>query len=133
MFIKPIVARSRMMKFMNTAHPGRLAVAFLLGLASALAWAQAPAPAAAAPAASPAASGASAAAPLPNPLLVLPQWAQDKVVASRADTKVFDAAYKHGSKIATFCSNCHGESGHSLKPEVPNLAGQNTIYVMTQL
>jgi cbb3-type cytochrome c oxidase subunit III len=116
---------------MKTHSLTRSALAFLLAAASCLSWAQAPAPAAPAAPASGAASAPSAAAS--NPLLVLPQWAQDKVIASRNDPKVFDQAYKHGAKLATFCANCHGPSGHSVKPEVPNLAGQNTVYVLTQL
>lgn len=101
----------------------QLTVALATGLCTLAAMAQA-----AAPAASPGAS-----APQPDPMLVLPQWAQDKLVAARADPKLMEAAYKHGAKLATFCSNCHGESGHSVRPEVPNLAGQNTIYVLSQL
>jgi cytochrome c553 len=100
----------------------RIAAATLLGWATAGAWAQAEAPA-----------PSAASAPQPDPLSVLPRWAQDKVLASRADPKVRDAAYKHGAKLATFCANCHGESGQSVKPEVPNLAGQNTVYVLHQL
>jgi cytochrome c553 len=68
----------------------------------------------------------------PDAIAGLPSWAQDKFVAAR-DPKVFDQYYKSGSKVAQFCSNCHGPSGHSILPDVPNLAGQNTIYVLTQL
>lgn len=38
-----------------------------------------------------------------------------------------------GSKIATFCANCHGNGGNSLKTDVPNLAGQNTAYLLEQM
>jgi cbb3-type cytochrome c oxidase subunit III len=102
-----------------------LACLLALALTCATAGAQpaAPAPAQATPA-QPAAS---------NPALVLPQWAQDKLAAAKADPKLHEAAYKQGAKLATFCANCHGQSGQSVKPEVPNLAGQNTIYVLNQL
>jgi cbb3-type cytochrome c oxidase subunit III len=97
------------------------ALALLISAFSCASSAQAPAVAAA-----PQASASSAA-------LVLPQWAQDKLAALRTDPKAFDQAYRQGAKVAAFCENCHGPSGHSVKPEVPNLAGQNTIYVLNQL
>jgi len=98
------------------AH-ARTACAFLVGLFLALgAWAQATPP-------SPAAS---------NPAAGLPLWAQEKLKESK-DPKVFDRYYKNGRKVADFCANCHGPHGQSVKPEVPNLAGQNTIYVLAQL
>lgn len=113
----------------------RLALVTALGATTAASWAQTPAPAVPTPAsagsAAPAASAAMPAAS--NPLLVLPQWAQDKVIASRQDPKVRDQAYKQGAKLASFCANCHGPAGHSVLPEVPNLAGQNTVYVLSQL
>jgi cytochrome c553 len=95
-----------------------LACLLALGL-NALSWAQ--------PAATPAQPAAS------NPAAVLPQWAQDKLAAAKADPKAYDLAYKQGAKLATFCANCHGPSGQSVRPEVPNLAGQNTVYVLNQL
>jgi len=102
----------------------RSALALLTAVLPCVLWAQAPAPVA--PAGPPQASASGAA-------LVLPQWAQDKLAALRTDPKAFDTAYKQGAKVAAFCENCHGPSGHSVKPEVPNLAGQNTIYVLNQL
>ncbi len=103
-------------------HVLRIAVAALLGASAAALWAQTAAPAATA-----------ATPPASSPLLVLPQWAQDKVVAARQDPKLMEQAYKQGAKLATFCANCHGPAGHSVLPEVPNLAGQNTVYVLNQL
>lgn len=38
-----------------------------------------------------------------------------------------------GRKAAFFCANCHGETGVSRYPEVPNLAGQNPVYVLKQI
>jgi cytochrome c553 len=105
----------------------RIAFVAALGAASIAPWAQTATPVAAPATAAPATPPAS------NPLLVLPQWAQDKVVAARQDPKLMEQAYKHGAKLATFCANCHGPAGHSVLPEVPNLAGQNTVYVLNQL
>lgn len=103
----------------------QFAGALAIGLASAGAWAQQATPPA--PAATPAQPAAS------NPAAVLPQWAQDKLAAAKADPRIYEQAFKHGAKLAQFCANCHGPSGQSVKPEVPNLAGQNTIYVLNQL
>lgn len=110
---------------------GRVALVAALGAASLAPWAQTAAPVAAPATAAPAASPATP--PASNPLMVLPQWAQDKVVAARQDPKLAEQAYKHGARLATFCANCHGPAGHSVLPEVPNLAGQNTVYVLNQL
>ena len=41
--------------------------------------------------------------------------------------------YKIGKKVAAVCANCHGEGGSSLKPEIPNLAGQNPAYLLEQI
>lgn len=43
------------------------------------------------------------------------------------------AALKGGAKVASFCANCHGDGGNSVKTDVPNLAGQNENYLMDQL
>ena len=38
-----------------------------------------------------------------------------------------------GRRIATFCANCHGASGVSAIPNVPNLAAQNPDYLLAQI
>lgn len=102
----------------------RLALVSIAALASLSgAWAQ--------PAAAPAAGAPAAAAS--SPAAGLPIWAQEKLAESRRDPKAFERYYNKGRKVADFCANCHGPNGHSVKPEVPNLAGQNTIYVLAQL
>jgi cytochrome c553 len=94
----------------------RLFLILLIGLLAAAAGAQTAPPGAAAS----------------NPMAALPDWAQAKLTESK-DPKVHDRYYKEGRKVAEFCANCHGPRGQSIKPEVPNLAGQNTIYVVAQL
>ncbi len=59
-------------------------------------------------------------------LLAVPSRAAD----SAPDGNALIAA---GKKTATFCANCHGESGISKYPNVPNLAGQNPAYLLRQL
>ena len=41
--------------------------------------------------------------------------------------------YKIGKKVAAVCANCHGEGGSSVKPDIPNLAGQNPAYLLEQI
>ena len=43
------------------------------------------------------------------------------------------AVRDEGRKAAFFCANCHGETGVSRYSEVPNLAGQNPVYVLNQI
>jgi len=38
-----------------------------------------------------------------------------------------------GQERALLCSVCHGEDGNSVKPDVPNLASQNPVYLMDQI
>lgn len=52
---------------------------------------------------------------------------------TEANPRLLEAAYKTGAKVASFCGNCHGEGGNSPVPETPNLAGQNTSYLLEQL
>ena len=50
-----------------------------------------------------------------------------------ADAGRRDRAEYSGRDRALLCSYCHGEDGNSLKPEVPNLAGQNPGYLLEQI
>jgi cbb3-type cytochrome c oxidase subunit III len=38
-----------------------------------------------------------------------------------------------GRRLSAICANCHGEGGNSVKPEIPNLAGQNPTYLVEQM
>jgi cytochrome c553 len=51
----------------------------------------------------------------------------------QASPRQLGAALKTGAKVAGFCANCHGIAGNSAKPDIPNLAGQNTSYLLEQL
>ncbi len=48
-----------------------------------------------------------------------------------AETRAADAAA--GKAKAQMCSVCHGLDGIGRNPDVPNLAGESTIYVSKQL
>lgn len=38
-----------------------------------------------------------------------------------------------GKERALLCGYCHGDDGNSIKPDVPNLAGQNPDYLLEQI
>lgn len=50
-----------------------------------------------------------------------------------ADIQTRQKAEKAGKRAAFFCENCHGETGNSPLPNVPNLAGQNPVYLLNQI
>jgi len=47
--------------------------------------------------------------------------------------RLLENAAKAGGKLASFCANCHGDGGNSVKPDVPNLAGQNAHYLLESM
>ncbi|MFN3751351.1 MAG: c-type cytochrome [Thiobacillus sp.] len=49
------------------------------------------------------------------------------------DTTSLDEAIRRGERSAGVCCHCHGASGNSVRPEVPNLAGQNAVYLLEQM
>ena len=51
----------------------------------------------------------------------------------KAGPAELQAAREAGRKASFFCANCHGETGLSKYGEVPNLAGQNPVYVLNQI
>lgn len=51
----------------------------------------------------------------------------------QANAKLSQDLLKAGQKVADVCANCHGDGGNSLKPDIPNLAGQNPAYLLDQL
>lgn len=38
-----------------------------------------------------------------------------------------------GKRAAFLCLYCHGEDGNSVQENIPNLAGQNPVYLLTQI
>lgn len=50
-----------------------------------------------------------------------------------ADPALREALVREGRAASFFCANCHGEAGSSRFPEVPNLAGQNPTYLVSQI
>ena len=89
----------------------RLVLAFLLSLCSLTVFAAEP----------PARARASAKVDL-----------QERLKEALRDPKLYATLLKTGGQVAAVCASCHGVGGNSSKPEVPNLAGQNTVYVLEQ-
>src|SRR6185369_44726 len=52
---------------------------------------------------------------------------------AQGNPRQWEALFKVGKKVAGFCENCHGDGGNSIKPDVPNLAGQSPYYLLRQL
>jgi len=42
-------------------------------------------------------------------------------------------AIRAGKERSILCGHCHGVNGNSLKPDIPNLASQNTAYIVEQI
>lgn len=49
------------------------------------------------------------------------------------NTASLDEAIRRGERSAGVCRHCHGANGNSVRPEVPNLAGQNAAYLLEQM
>jgi len=45
------------------------------------------------------------------------------------DATLRQQAYAAGQERALFCGYCHGETGNSKRPHIPNLASQNPVYL----
>ena len=58
---------------------------------------------------------------------------QARLAELQKNPKLAESVQKTGQKVAAVCANCHGDNGNSTKPEVPNLAGQNTAYLLEQV
>lgn len=76
--------------------------------------------------------GAAVAAEI-KPVSVSKVSLEARLGAIGQDPKALETAIKSGKKVASFCANCHGESGNSSRPDVPNLAGQNPAYLLEQV
>ncbi|HZV53408.1 MAG TPA: c-type cytochrome [Rhodocyclaceae bacterium] len=57
----------------------------------------------------------------------------EKLKQLMADPGARAAAADAGRKTSSFCANCHGADGNSKLGEVPNLAGQNPVYLLNQV
>lgn len=49
------------------------------------------------------------------------------------DEGALQAAMRAGKERSILCANCHGVDGNSVRPDIPNLAEQNTAYIIEQI
>jgi len=47
--------------------------------------------------------------------------------------EALQSAIRAGKERSILCGHCHGVDGNSLKPDIPNLASQNTAYIVEQI
>lgn len=59
--------------------------------------------------------------------------AAEHLQQAAADGKLRDTLIRDGRAASFFCANCHGDTGASRFPDVPNLAGQNPVYIVRQI
>ena len=57
----------------------------------------------------------------------------DRLKLIQSDPVALKAAIDAGRKAAFFCANCHGEEGIGKSAEIPNLAGQNPVFLLEQI
>ncbi len=60
------------------------------------------------------------------------QALEDRVRQVERSAEARQAALAAGRREARFCDNCHGQNGVSVHPHIPNLAGQNPVYLAHQ-
>ncbi len=61
------------------------------------------------------------------------QWLLESFNKIQADKEKSRQAYLAGKERARLCGVCHGKDGNSVKKHVPNLAGQNPVYLWKQI
>ena len=74
-----------------------------------------------------AANGASAADP------ALRETLEARIAQVQKDGAARARAIAQGRDHAVLCAYCHGPDGNSDKPEIPNLAAQNPVYLLEQI
>lgn len=57
----------------------------------------------------------------------------ERMKTIQSDPAALKSAIDAGKKAAFFCVNCHGDDGISKIADVPNLAGQNSAYLLEQI
>jgi cytochrome c553 len=61
------------------------------------------------------------------------QSLEDRMKKVLADPAATAAAMTAAKKVTFFCDGCHGGDGNSVTSDVPNLAGQHPVYLLTQV
>lgn len=79
-------------------------------------------------------------------LVATPSWAQPakarasanvdltaRLTQAQASPQLTAQLLQKGRNAAAVCAHCHGDGGNSVKPDIPNLAGQNPAYLLEQM
>lgn len=72
-------------------------------------------------------------APLVTPAQTARPRPDDLLKQVAADPRAVKAAVQAGASVAEFCGNCHGPNGNSRQSDVPNLAGQNALFLLDRV
>lgn len=56
-----------------------------------------------------------------------------RINSVQASPELKARAMQAGEARIALCKRCHGQDGNSLKPQFPNLAGQNPAYILEQM
>ena len=78
-------------------------------------------------------AAAALAAPAKPAAAIPPAEYESRIQRAMADTKSLATAALAGKRAAFLCVYCHGEDGNSVQENIPNLAGQNPVYLLTQI
>lgn len=62
-----------------------------------------------------------------------PEEYESRIQKAMIDSKTLAASAHAGKRAAFLCLYCHGEDGSSVQENIPNLAGQNPVYLLTQI
>ncbi len=68
-----------------------------------------------------------------GPTATSPETILAQIAEVEKDPGKRKAAYDAGHERIMLCAHCHGDDGNSLRPEIPNLAAQNTPYLIEQV
>jgi len=64
---------------------------------------------------------------------ITPAEYESRIQKAMSDSKSLAAATHAGKRASFLCLYCHGEDGNSVQEKIPNLAGQNPVYLLTQI
>lgn len=64
--------------------------------------------------------------------IALREKLEQQLAAITADAKQYEDALYYGELRAKLCQTCHGKDGIAVRDGVPNLAGQNPVYMVDQ-
>jgi len=57
---------------------------------------------------------------------------EERIRSIREDPEGYQRMMEEGRHRTTLCKTCHGVDGMAVRPNVPNLAGQNPVYIVDQ-